>query len=141
MKIDKVHVCIILFALFIIGATYHFERDNYNVRNSPQMYCYSHIRGTLNPAFLVKSESQIDKLLLFYKEVEDTTVKAYLSSDAVILPQFDPVYVLRYLRDSTIAEVYSYYKYGKIYNGNTRGFVTVKTLHAAPPSAPINIEE
>ena len=137
----KLIIILVLFSIIaLVTLDAHFQEKNRKIRSSPKAYCYSYIRGTLNPAFMVENSKSIEKLKLFYIQVENKNIDASLPSDAIILPQKTPVYILGYLQDSTIAEVYSYYRYGRIYSGNTRGYVSTHTLYDSPPSSEMHPE-
>ena len=49
------------------------------------------------------------------------------------MPQYNPVYVLGYTKDSLLAEVVSYYDRGAYFGGSyTQGWVYANALHKKP---------
>lgn len=99
------------------------------------MYCYSDFRGVPNPAHIVSKNNKMD-LVNYYRKVEkDANVNPIITFGIKTLPQYEPVYVLKYSEDSLIAKVVSYYNRGFRLGGSyTVGWVYIGTLHETPPT-------
>ena len=79
-------------------ATYYYAIDyNRKILLLPKKYCYSYIRGTLNPAFMVYDVDNLNKLALFYERGKNQSNLPYKS---LMLPQFEPMYVWVFTRFS-----------------------------------------
>lgn len=134
---------IIILILVVIGLGFlaggHFYNKWYhkNVKSHPKKYCYEYFRGTEKPVsvLIIDNLNLKDPYLEYYRELE-LGKEPYLHNDIPLkgLPQYDPVYVIEFTKDSLLAKVISYYDYGSIRGGSfTKGWVYAKCLHQAPP--------
>ena len=127
---------IVLFIVFFLAIAPVINNKYHTwVKEHKKMYCYSMFRGVYNPAFII-DKSNKNYLIDYYEQVEmNPKATPYIKFGTKTLPQFDPVYVLKYSNDSSIAKVVSYYDRGRLLGGSyTTGWVYVKTLHENPPS-------
>ena len=122
---------------FTIGG--HFINKHYheNIKSHPQMYCYEYFKGNENPVsvLIIEDLSLKNHYLEYYHELENGK-EPYLHNDIPLkgMPQYSPVYVIKYTPDSILAKVVSYYDRGAKFGGNfTKGWVYAKTLHKDPP--------
>jgi len=123
---------------FIIGAHFFNKAYHKNVKSKPIMYCYENFRGLDKPisVLIIKDLDLKNNYIDYYKKLEFGE-EPFLHDDIPLktMPQFRPVYVMGYTKDSLMADVVSYYNRGvKFGGGYTRGWVYAKTLHKASPT-------
>lgn len=101
------------------------------------MYCYEYFRGAGKPISVLFIEDLDLKTpyLKYYEELKRGK-EPYLPNEISLqgMPQYTPVYVMGYSKDSLLADVVSYYDRGAKFGGSyTRGWVLVECLHKEPP--------
>ena len=137
MKKNIVLIAIFVGGLFLIGGYFYNKWYHRNVKSHPQMYCYEYFRETNKPVsvLLIESLKLKEPYLEYYNQLE-TGKEPYLDNRIPIkgLPQYHPVYVVDYTKDSLLAEIVSYYDYGAFRGGSfTKGWGYAKCLHKNPP--------
>lgn len=128
----------IIFVLFFtVGA--HFINKYYHqkVKSNPKMYCYEYFRGTEKPVsvLFIEDLDLKDSYLKYYRELKRGK-EPYLPNQMSLkgMPQYDPVYLIGYSKDSLLAEVVSYYDRGARFGGSyAKGWVLTECLHKQPP--------
>ena len=102
------------------------------------MYAYQYYKGSTKPAavLLIKDLKYRDEYISYYKAVlkgENPTLSGKFP--LIGLPQYSPLYVIGYTKDSLLAEVVSYHDRGGYFGGNyLKGWVFAKALHYDAPS-------
>ena len=137
-KTKNILIIGVLFVIFFtIGG--HLINKYYNeyVKNHTKMYCYEYFRGTEKPVsvLIIEDLSLKEQYLKYYQELE-LGKEPYLPNEIPLkgLPQYYPVYVIGYTKDSLLAKIVSYYDRGVRLGGSfTKGWVYTKTLHKDPP--------
>ncbi|MDR2910340.1 MAG: hypothetical protein LBV47_03100 [Bacteroidales bacterium] len=135
MKKNKLVLAIVVIMLcFPFGG--HFFNKWYHsyVKKHPEMYVYDTFLGPPNPVLIIKNKKRYgNKLVQYYKQLEKG-VNATFNIPLKTLPQYEPVYVMKFSEDSLLAKVVCYYDYGPMHGGNfTIGWVYAKCLHKEPP--------
>jgi hypothetical protein len=112
----------------------HLIYKNYhnNIRNKEKMYCYETYWKIVNPALFVKNKQNIDSLISYYQKIEKGNLDSKFNFPPLLIPTDTCVYVLKYERDSMIAKIICYYKWGKQGDFVT-GYVYKNTLHKNRP--------
>lgn len=128
----------ILFILFFtVGGYFINIYYNEDVKNHPKMYCYEYFRGTDKPVsvLIIEDLDLKEPYLKYYRDLK-AGGEPYLPNEIPLkgMPQYSPVYVLEYSKDSLLAKVVSYYDRGAKFGGSfTKGWVYAETLHQNPP--------
>lgn len=127
---------VLLALFFTIGGHFINKYWHKHVKEQPQMYVYDIFRGDSKPVsvLIIEDLDLKEPYLKYYRELE-SGIEPILDNSIPLkgMPQYDPVYVLEYTEDSTLAEVVSYYDRGARLGGSyTQGWVYVKTLHEKP---------
>lgn len=118
---------------FLVGGHFFNKWYHKDVKNYPQMYVYQTFWGPANSAMIIEDEMYKNELITYYNQAEKGENPTFNFS-LKTLPQYYPVYVIEYTKDSVLAKVISYYDYGAIKGGSfTKGWVYAKCLHKAPP--------
>lgn len=125
----------ISFALFFsVGG--HFIQKYWHeyLEKQPKMYVYETYRGDSRPVsvLLLKNKSLKSAYLDYYQKLE-SGIEPILDYRIPLktLPQYNPVYVLKYSKDSTLVKVVSIYN-GDFGSSYCQGWVYAKTLHEKP---------
>jgi hypothetical protein len=126
---------LLIFFVVCIFLTVIFSRYSIdNIKKNPIKYCYQTYFGPPNSVLVIESLSYKDSLINYYKRVENGENPSF-NFPLKTLPQYEPVYVISYTKDSLLAEVVSYYDRGTPNGGSyLRCYVVTKTLHDNPPS-------
>ncbi len=135
-------ICLVsLFILsFTIGGYFIKKYHHKNVKSKPKMYCYKNFRSPEIPVSVLIIEDLDLKIpyLKYYQELKQGK-EPYLPNELPLkgMPQYSPVYVMGYTKDSLLANVVSYYDRGFWFGGSyTRGWVLAECLHKNPPEKP-----
>ena len=135
MRINKITLTIVVtIGLgFLFGGYFYNKWYHKNIKSYPQMYAYQTFWGPVNPVMIVEDGKHKNALIKYYEQVENGKNPIF-NFPLRTLPQYDPVYVVGYTKDSLLAEVVSYYDYGARMGGSfTKGWVYAKCLHKEPP--------
>ncbi len=110
---------------------YHHE----NVRSKPEMYCYQTYLASANPVLIIENIKYKDALVNYHKKREAVPKSnPPIGVPLKTMPISYPVYVMKYTKDSLLANVVSYYDRGPKFGGSyTRGWVYADCLHKNPP--------
>lgn len=119
---------------FIVIAPIISKKHRDWVLSQAEMYCYNNfILGVTNPAYIVDKRS-IKELIEYYNiQEKDPKATPYITFGIKTLPQYDPVYVLKYSEDSLAAKVVSFYDRGRYGGSYNTGWVDTRTLHKEKP--------
>lgn len=130
---------IIMITIAIIGLGFLFGGYFFNkwyhkdIKNHPKMYVYQTFWGAVNSAMIVEDEKYKYDLVAYYEQAEKGENPTF-NFPLKTLPQYEPVYVIEFTKDSLLAKVISYYDYGATRGGSfTKGWVYAKCLHQVPP--------
>jgi hypothetical protein len=103
------------------------------IRSHKKGYCYQTYWGPVNQVLYVKNKYDMDALIQYYQKIEKGENNPTFNFPVNTLPFDTFVYILDYERDSMIAKIACYYKYGK-YHDFIKGYVYSGTLHNFPPN-------
>lgn len=127
-------VASVTFVLFFLVGGYlinHYYHQD--VKSHPQMYCYQTFYGPPNSVLIIESLEYEDDYIEYYNKVAEGENPLFYFP-LKTMPQYSPVYVVDYTKDSLLANVVSYYDRGAKFGGSfTKGWVLTKTLHKTPP--------
>ncbi len=136
--LKKILITLTILILISLGVGGHFYNKYWHemVRSQPQKYAYDVIRGNDTPvSVLIIEDIDLKEPYLNYYYKLESGVEPFLDDRIPLkgLPQYDPVYVINYTKDSLLAEVVSYYNRGAYLGGSyTQGWVYTKNLHEKP---------
>lgn len=128
---------IVFIIFFSVGGYFINKYYHKYVKSHPKRYCYEYFRGTDNPVsvLIIEDIDFREPYLKYYRDIE-AGKNPYWPNEIPLkgLPQYSPVYVIEYTKDSLLAKVVSYYDRGAKFGGSfTKGWVYAKTLHKNPP--------
>jgi hypothetical protein len=124
---------VFIFFLFLYYINFNHKKI---VLNSPKRYVYETYFGPVNSAFIIENLKYKNDLINYYETIiKHKDSNPYFKMPLKTLPQFEPVYVMGYSKDSLLVDVISLYNRGSFHGGSYfRGWVYVKTLHLNPPT-------
>ena len=127
----------ILMALFFLVGGYFINKNwHAYVKNQPQKFVYETFRGTSKPVSVIIIEDlDLKELYLEYYRAVEAGIEPTLDQRIPLkgMPQYSPVYVIGYTKDSLLAEVVSYYDRGAYFGGSyTQGWVYSNAIHNEP---------
>lgn len=131
----KIIIAIVLFGVvFFIGAHILNQVYNAKIKRSPKKYVYQTYWGLVNSALIIEDLQYGDSIIAYYSEIEkDSSANPTFNFPLKTLPQYEPVYVVGYSKDSVLVEVVSYYERGPYFGGSyLRGWVYKGTIHDKP---------
>lgn len=128
---------LVLVISFVIGAHIYNKKFHENVKKQPKMFCYDYFRGKDHPVsvLIIEDLGLKNKYLDYYEQLKNGK-EPYLPDGIPLkgMPQYHPVYVMKYTEDSLLANVISYYDRGNLLGGSyTRGWVLSECLNEEPP--------
>ncbi|TXK74417.1 hypothetical protein [Mesonia sp. K4-1] len=122
---------------FVVGSHIYNKKFHENVKKQPKMYCYDYFRGKDYPvSVLIIEDLDLKQKYLHYYEQLKSGKEPYLPDGIPLkgMPQYHPVYVMEFTKDSLLANVVSYYDRGNLLGGSyTRGWILSECLHEEPP--------
>ena len=132
MNKTKTLLVIIIGLIFLVGGHFFNKWYHNNVKKLPKMYVYETYRGSANQVLIVENKRFKKELIEYYQKVEKGE-NPFFNFPLKTLPQREPVYVVKFSKDSLLAKVISYYDYGPMRGGSfTIGWVYSKCLHETP---------
>ncbi|MFP5470930.1 MAG: hypothetical protein ACLGGV_04985 [Bacteroidia bacterium] len=135
MKKKLILYIVILSVAFIVGSYLFNNWYHKNIKTQPKAYIYQTYFGPVNSALIIEDLKYKNNLINYYETIKknpDTNVA--IGVPLKTLPQFEPVYILGYSKDSLLVEVVSYYDYGRLRGGSfTKGWVFNGCVHKHPP--------
>jgi hypothetical protein len=134
IRMKRVKLLLIAFFLILAVTAMYFYSISYhqNIKRGPMLYCYETYYGPPNPALVIKDLEFKDSLIKYYDQSEKG-INPFFNFPLTTLPQFEPVYLIKYSEDSLIALVASYYDRGRHRGGSyNEYYVDVRTLHKLP---------
>lgn len=135
--LKKKNVLVILSIMFIlfftVGGYFIEKKHREKVISMPQKYCYETFRnnGRSMSVIMIKDLDLKNDYLDYYNELKSGTEPILPNSIPLKgLPQYSPVYVMGYSKDSLLADVVTFFDYGNKRGGSyTRGWVLAECLH------------
>ena len=139
-KIFLISLGILFILFFSVGGYFINKYHHKNVKSKPKMYCYEYFRGSENPVsvLIIENLDYKKSYLKYYQELKKGK-EPYLPNELPLkgMPQYSPVYVMEYTKDSLLANVVSYYDRGTWFGGSyTRGWIFAECLHKKHPKKP-----
>jgi hypothetical protein len=132
VKIKTTTIVISLGVCFILGSYYFSKFYRNNVLSKPIYYCYDSFGKVINSALVIEDLSYKDSLIKYYNQAEKG-INPIFNFPLKTLPQFEPVYLIEFSDDSTMAYVVSFYDRGAFNGGSfNKYYVDTRTLHKTP---------
>ncbi|MFA9215099.1 MAG: hypothetical protein ACEQSR_14875, partial [Candidatus Methylacidiphilales bacterium] len=129
MKIKITAIVISIGILFVLGSYYFNKFYRNNVQLKPIYYCYDSFGKAVNSALVIEDLDFKDSLIKYYNQTEKG-INPIFNFPLKTLPQFEPVYLLEFSDDSTIAYIASFYDRGALNGGSfNKYYVDTRTLH------------
>jgi hypothetical protein len=117
---------------FVLGSYYFSKFYRNNVLSKPIYFCYDSFGTVINSALVIEDLYYKDSLIKYYNQAEKG-INPIFNFPLKTLPQFEPVYLLEFSADSTIAYVVSFYDRGALNGGSfNKYYVDSRTLHKNP---------
>lgn len=117
---------------FVLGSYYFSKFYRKNVLSKPIYYCYDSFGTVINSALVIEDLYYKDSLIKYYNQAKKG-INPIFNFPLKTLPQFEPVYLLEFSVDSTIAYVVSFYDRGAANGGSfNKYYVDSRTLHKNP---------
>lgn len=132
MKFKTTSIVISIGIFFVFGSYYFSKFYRNNVLSKPIYYCYDSFGKVINSALVIEDLRYKDSLIKYYNQAEKG-INPIFNFPLKTLPQFEPVYLLEFSDDSTIAYVVSFYDRGSANGGSfNKYYVDSRTLHKNP---------
>lgn len=132
MKLKTIAIAVIIGILFVFGSYYFSKFYRNNILSKPIYYCYDSFGKAINSALVIEDLGYKDSLIKYYNQTEKG-INPIFNFPLKTLPQFEPVYLLEFSTDSTIAYVASFYDRGAYFGGSfNKYYVDSRTLHKYP---------
>ncbi len=132
MKTKTTVIAISMGILFVLGSYYFSKFYRNNMLSKPIYYCYDSFGITINSALVIEDLDYKDSLIKYYNQTEQG-INPIFNFPLKTLPQFEPVYLLEFSDDSTVAYVASFYERGAFNGGSfNKYYVDSRTLHKYP---------
>jgi hypothetical protein len=132
VKINTTLIILISGVLFIFSSYYFSKFYRNNIQSKPIYYCYDSFDKVINSALVIEDLRYKDSLIKYYNQAEKG-INPIFNFPLKTLPQFEPVYLLEFSKDSTIAYVVSFYDRGALNGGSfNKYYVDSRTLHKNP---------
>lgn len=132
MKRKTTAITISIIIVFVFGSYYFSKFYRNNIQTKPIYYCYDSIGTVINSALVIEDLNYKDSLIKYYNQAEKG-INPIFNFPLKTLPQFEPVYLLEFSDDSTIAYVVSFYDRGAANGGSfNKYYVDSRTLHKNP---------
>ncbi len=132
MKIKTTSIVISIGIFFVFGSYYFSKFYRNNIQTKPIYYCYDSFGIAINSALVIEDLNYKDSLIKYYNQAEKG-INPIFNFPLKTLPQFEPVYLLEFFSDSTIAYVVSFYNRGAAIGGSfNKYYVDSRTLHKNP---------
>lgn len=132
MKRKTTAITISIIIVFVFGSYYFSKFYRNNIQTKPIYYCYDSIGTVINSALVIEDLNYKDSLIKYYNQAEKG-INPIFNFPLNTLPQFEPVYLLEFSDDSTIAYVVSFYDRGAANGGSfNKYYVDSRTLHKNP---------
>lgn len=122
-------IIIVVVILWILVTCQYSKYYKSNILNRDKLYCYDlYHNNNKNPALCVFNKSDIDSLIQYYNAMDAGNLSPIFNFQIHEVPTDTCVYILKYLRDSTVAKVI-FFNDKKGYENEVRAYVDVRTLH------------
>lgn len=131
-KFKKLILATFAMVIIVISSLYFSGYFIKRLKRNPIYYCYDNTGGFVNSALVIEDLEFKDSLVKYYSQVQKG-INPVFNFPLKTLPQYEPVYLLSYSKDSLVAYVVSFYNRGSSNGGSfNKYYVDIRTLHKDP---------